>query len=105
MEKRIFLCQKSAVPANGVVQVCPEGRSDGIAVYDVEGKYYATEDMCTHGMVALSGGDLEGATIFCPLHGGAFDVRTGEALEKPCTIALKTFQIFEEGDALYSALD
>lgn len=64
MEKKVFLCRKADVPSESVIQVCPKEVEDGLAVYHVEGKFYATEDLCTHGMVALSGGDLQGTTIF-----------------------------------------
>ncbi|VVD80947.1 MULTISPECIES: non-heme iron oxygenase ferredoxin subunit [Pandoraea] len=105
MEKKVFLCRKADVPSESVIQVCPKEVEDGLAVYHVEGKFYATEDLCTHGMVALSGGDLQGTTIFCPLHGGAFDICSGDALEKPCTVPLKTYRVIEEGDALFGLID
>lgn len=56
-----------------------------IGVFLVEGRVYALNDICTHGNALLSEGDLEGHEIECPLHAGAFDVRTGEALCSPLT--------------------
>lgn len=105
MEKTIFLCRRDDVPNEGVIQVCPKEVQDGLAVYKVDGRFYVTEDMCTHGMVALSGGDLDGTTIYCPLHGGAFDICTGKALEKPCTTPLKTYRVIEDGDSIYGVLE
>jgi len=62
------------------------GRSVGgvaVALYRVEGTYYATLDQCTHGQAQLSDGYLEGFLIECPLHQGLFDVRTGEPKGPP----------------------
>jgi nitrite reductase/ring-hydroxylating ferredoxin subunit len=73
-----------------------------IAVYRIEGKYYATSDECTHGMASLSReGMLEGYTIECSWHGGKFDVRTGAVLGPPCTESLKVFPVIVEGDEVY----
>ncbi len=101
MEKKIFLCSKADIQPGGVIQVCPTEVADGLAVYNVEGRFYATEDLCTHGRVGLSGGELDGNTIYCPLHGGAFNVCTGEAVEKPCVTPLQTYQVVEEGDSIF----
>ncbi|MCE4061339.1 non-heme iron oxygenase ferredoxin subunit [Pandoraea sputorum] len=105
MEKKVFLCRKSDVPGESVIQVCPKEVDDGLAVYQVDGKFYVTEDLCTHGMVALSGGDLQGTTIYCPLHGGAFDICSGNAVEKPCTTPLKTYRVVVEGDEIFGLID
>ena len=61
--------------------------------------------MCTHAMVSLSQGEVEDGMIICPLHGGAFDIQTGEVKEFPCTIDLKTYQVVVESDAIYAITD
>jgi nitrite reductase/ring-hydroxylating ferredoxin subunit len=53
------------------------GRDD-IVVCRVAGSLYALTDNCSHADTPLSEGRLRGFTITCPLHGAAFDVRTGE---------------------------
>ena len=63
-----------------------------IAVFNVEGCIYATQDQCTHGLASLSDGFLIGEFIECPLHQGMFDVRTGEASSPPCVTSLKTYK-------------
>jgi naphthalene 1,2-dioxygenase system ferredoxin subunit len=62
-----------------------------LALYGVEGAYYATSILCTHGNASLAGGYLEDHSIECPLHQGKFDVRTGAATGPPCTVPLRTF--------------
>lgn len=64
-----------------------------VALYQSEGAYFATADMCTHGLASLADGYLEGFTIECPLHQGTFDIRTGEAVDAPCTVAVRTFPV------------
>lgn len=68
-----------------------------IAIYAVDGNYFATADTCTHGQARLSEGYLEGFLIECPLHQGLFDIRTGEAKGPPCTKPIRTIPVREEG--------
>ena len=51
-----------------------------ILIVNVEGRFYATDDTCTHEEASLSSGSLHGELVKCPLHGSRFNVRTGEAL-------------------------
>jgi len=64
-----------------------------IAVFLVEGKYYAIENSCTHAEASLVEGFLDGYEIECPLHGARFDIRTEEALAMPAFEAVKTYRI------------
>tara|TARA_B100000780_G_scaffold89771_1_gene61980 strand:+ start:14762 stop:15082 length:321 start_codon:yes stop_codon:yes gene_type:complete len=57
------------------------GRS--VALYFVEGNYYATNDICTHEFAHLSDGYIDGTTVECPLHQGVFCLKTGKALQAP----------------------
>jgi 3-phenylpropionate/trans-cinnamate dioxygenase ferredoxin component len=72
-----------------------------IALYCVEGEFFATEGMCTHGKALLSEGFLEDGCIECPLHQGRFDVRTGKAMCAPVTVDLRTYGVKREGDDIY----
>jgi 3-phenylpropionate/trans-cinnamate dioxygenase ferredoxin subunit len=54
-----------------------------IVVFNLEGEYYAIEDVCTHDGGQLTGGHVEGDQIVCPRHGARFCIRTGEALSAP----------------------
>jgi p-cumate 2,3-dioxygenase ferredoxin subunit len=65
-----------------------------VAVYNVDGDFYATDDLCTHGQSSLSDeGMLDGKVVECSWHFGAFDVTTGEALQMPCREPLKTWPV------------
>jgi nitrite reductase/ring-hydroxylating ferredoxin subunit len=63
-----------------------------VAVYNIDGTFYATEARCTHATADLAEGILEGDVIECTLHFGAFNVRTGKAVQAPCFVDLKTFR-------------
>lgn len=54
-----------------------------IALFNLDGQYYAIEDMCTHDAGQLTGGVVEDGNIICPRHGAKFCIRTGEALTAP----------------------
>jgi ethylbenzene dioxygenase ferredoxin subunit len=66
-----------------------------LAVYCIDGAYYVTDDTCTHGMASLSEGYQEGEEIECPFHGGAFNIKSGEPTEFPCSEPIKTYPVIE----------
>src|SRR5512142_580260 len=57
-----------------------------IAVSNVDGKFYAIGDVCTHDNGPLGDGELDGYQIICPRHGAHFDIRTGKALTLPAVV-------------------
>ena len=64
-----------------------------IAVFNLDGEYYAIEDVCSHDGGQLTGGSIEGAEIVCPRHGARFCIRTGTALTAPAYEAIATFPV------------
>lgn len=79
------------VPKGDVIGITVQGRE--IALYEVEGKLFATDNICTHGHARMSDGFLEGNEIECPLHQGKFDVCTGKALCAPLTEDIRTYPV------------
>lgn len=65
---------------------------------NVEGRFYAADDTCTHEDASLSAGVLEGNLVRCPLHGSRFNVCTGEVLEEPAEQNLRTYPVRLQGD-------
>ena len=72
-----------------------------IAIYRVDGKFYATDDICTHEFASLCEGFIDGDIVECPLHAGQFHIPTGKAISPPVTEDLTTFAVKVEGDDLY----
>ena len=54
-----------------------------IALFNIEGTFFALENACTHEEGPLAEGELEGHEVTCPWHGARFDVRTGQVLCAP----------------------
>lgn len=57
------------------------GRS--IAIFNLEGRYYAIENVCPHRAGPVGEGELEGEIVTCPWHGWQFDIRTGVSPHNP----------------------
>ncbi len=71
-----------------------------IAIYNVEGEIYATDNICTHAFALLTDGFLDGDVIECPLHGGCFKVKTGEGMGAPISEDIKTYPVRIVGDTI-----
>ena len=76
-----------------------------IALYLVEGSVHATDNICTHALAFLSDGYVEDYQVFCPLHGGSFDIRTGEAKSTPCMDPIGTYECRVENGDVYVKAD
>jgi naphthalene 1,2-dioxygenase ferredoxin component len=83
------------VPPGAVIRVAAGGKS--IALFNLDGSFYATEDICTHAHASLAEGFVADDTVECPLHGATFSIKTGEALSAPATEPLKTYPVRVEG--------
>jgi nitrite reductase/ring-hydroxylating ferredoxin subunit len=86
------LCAADALAPGAMRRFEPVG-ADPILLCNVDGAFHAVEDDCTHALATLSEGELDGAVIACPLHGGRFDVITGQALRLPCKQPLRTYPV------------
>lgn len=87
--------------------VCKKVVVDGqpVALYNVEGEFYATDDTCSHAEASLSEGELDGHEAICPLHGARFDVRTGRALSLPAVMPIDTYIVRVEGNDVLVSLE
>ena len=65
---------------------------------NVEGKYYAIGNVCTHLGGPLAQGKLEGYEVQCPWHGSRFDIRTGKVARPPAMRSEPTYKIKTEND-------
>lgn len=64
-----------------------------VAVFNLEGKYFAIEDVCTHDGAEIASGLVEDDQIICPRHGARFCIRTGEVLSPPAYEDLYRFPV------------
>ncbi len=71
-----------------------------IAVFNLDGEYYAIGDTCSHEEASLSEGDVFGDCVECPLHGAQFDITTGKNLTLPAVSPVPSYPVKVEGDAI-----
>lgn len=91
------------IPADEPLQVNLDGQL--IALYRVEGSYYATQDTCTHAKASLSEGFLNGDCIECPLHEALFHIPSGKLISGPACDSLKVFTTKIDTDILWLKLE
>lgn len=102
-ESIVSLGPTSEIPENSVKRF--EVGSRVLAVYNLEGTFYATDDECTHGAASLADGILDGDVIECTLHFGAFNIKTGEAVQPPCFTPLRTYKVEVQDGQLVVDMD
>lgn len=97
-EDWVSVAQRSALGEGEILGVEVAGKP--IALYNIEGAIYATDNLCTHAFAFLSDGWLDGDVIECPLHAGRFEVKTGKGLGPPIPCDIKTYPVRVTGDAI-----
>ena len=74
-----------------------------VVLINLDGDFYALSDICTHEEASLSDGEIVGDEIECPLHGGAFDIRTGQPVAFPVVVPAQTYRVRVVGDEVQVA--
>jgi len=69
-----------------------------IALFNVDGVFYAIGGTCTHRGGPLSEGSLDGTTVTCPWHGASFDVCTGKNLSPPAPQEVACYEVRMDGE-------
>jgi naphthalene 1,2-dioxygenase system ferredoxin subunit len=87
------------VPVEDVVGVDAAGKE--LALYNVDGQVYVTDNICTHGHARLCDGFLDGFEIECPLHQGKFDIRNGSPQCEPVTDPVRTYPVKIENGRVF----
>lgn len=64
-----------------------------IAIANVDGRFYAFDDTCTHEQCSLAEGILEGTIVTCPCHGAQFDVTNGKVMAPPAPTSVKSYPV------------
>ena len=90
MRRHIELCRAADVAVGTPLRVEAEGLV--LAVFNLDGEYFVTDDACTHGPGSLGEGYVDGDVVECNFHGGQFNIRTGEVVAPPCMEPVKTYR-------------
>ena len=99
MPRRILLCSTADVAVGGALKV--EAQDLTLAVFNVDGEFYVTDDTCTHGPGSLSEGYITDDVVECDFHNGAFNIKTGEVVAPPCIVPLKTYPAIVEDGSVF----
>ena len=75
-----------------------------IAIFRIQGQFYAMEDMCPHAGAPLNDGPVKDGTVTCLWHGWRFDIRNGTCLNVPRGPAVETYPITIQGQDVYVTL-
>ena len=92
----------------GKISEIPDGKAKAIdlgkfriAVFNVEGKFYAVKDACPHAEYPLSKSVIAGKEVTCASHGWRFNVKTGECLKGAPGIFIRIFEVVLDGDDIW----
>jgi uncharacterized protein YbjT (DUF2867 family)/nitrite reductase/ring-hydroxylating ferredoxin subunit len=80
------------VPAGSALRV------GDVAVFNIGGSFFATQEKCTHREGPMSEGKLDGTVVTCPLHGSQFNVSTGAVLRGPAKDPLRIYRVIVDGE-------
>ena len=94
----VTVAKVGEIPEGGVKIVRIDDQP--VAVFNIDGGYYAIDDLCTHDGGPLAEGTIHGDVIECPRHGARFNIKTGAVLSLPATAPVPTYTVKVEGDEI-----
>jgi nitrite reductase/ring-hydroxylating ferredoxin subunit len=89
------VCKTTDIPAGSGKTVDVNGKS--VALFNVDGTFYAIDDTCAHRGGPLGEGELDGKIAVCPWHGWRWDVTTGVNQLNPAVTVAK-YEVKVEGE-------
>jgi 3-phenylpropionate/trans-cinnamate dioxygenase ferredoxin subunit len=99
MAEYVRVAKTEEIPAGQGKAVTVDGHR--IAIFNVEGAFYAIDDTCTHEEASLAEGPVYGDIVACPKHGSRFHLLTGRVLSLPAVIPVSTYPVkVEDGQVL-----
>jgi nitrite reductase (NADH) small subunit len=90
--------KKDEVPAGTIRELQIDGKV--IALANVDGKFYAIDNVCLHRGGPLAEGQLRATSVTCPWHGWEYDVTTGETIMNRA-VSVQTYKVEVRGDDVY----
>jgi nitrite reductase/ring-hydroxylating ferredoxin subunit len=99
MSERIKIAQTDQVAPGKGKSVKAQGRE--VALFNVDGSFYAIDNSCPHSTGPLAEGRLYGNIVTCPWHGSQFDVTTGQCCAGPATKPVVTYPVYVEGHSIF----
>ena len=103
MSQRIDLCSTADIEPGTALKV--ETGDLVLAVFNVDGEFFVTDDLCTHGPGSLAEGYIEDDVVECNFHNGQFNIKTGEVVSPPCMVPVKTYKTVVENGRVFIEAD
>ena len=75
-----------------------------VAIFNVEGRFYAVDNVCSHRGGPLAEGSLRGKLVICPWHGAQFDITNGQVLSFPATEGIASYSTKVEEGGVWVAI-
>ena len=97
MDKYVSVGKTGDVTSGNAIVAEVNGQS--LAVFNVDGAYYAIDNTCVHRGGPLGEGELEGEIVTCPWHGWEYNVKTGACINNP-SACVKSYPVTVEGSEL-----
>ena len=101
--QRLDLCSTDDVTPGTAIKVEAGGLT--LAVFNVDGEFFVTDDLCTHGPGSLADGYIDGDVVECNFHNGQFNIKTGEVVLPPCMVPVKTYKTMVENGRVWIDTD
>jgi nitrite reductase (NADH) small subunit len=101
MSRRVRVAQVADVPLGEGCVVDAEGKT--LALFNVDGAFYALDNTCSHRGGPLGEGELEGTVVVCPWHAWRWDVKTGANVNNPA-VKMACFPVSLDGGSVYVEL-
>jgi 3-phenylpropionate/trans-cinnamate dioxygenase ferredoxin subunit len=99
MAERTYVAETTSIASGTAKQIKLGGKV--IALFNLDGQFYAIDDACTHRGGPLSEGTINGCDVICPWHSASFNIKTGETGGPPAMYNLATYPVSIEGAQVY----
>jgi len=80
--------------------ICANASGKELALFNINGEFFAIDNVCSHAGGSLCKGKLEGTAVVCPRHGAKFDVRNGAVISGPARVPQQSYTTRINGDTL-----
>ena len=101
---KVMLCRADELAEGEILRVEADGLPP-VALFNLDGAFFAIDDTCSHGQASLADGEIDGDLVECPFHGGCFEIKTGLPAGAPCTEPIARYDLVVEADVVYALVE
>lgn len=101
---KVLLCRVDELAEGEILRVETD-KLPPIALFNLDGAFFAIDDTCSHGQASLADGEIDGDLVECPFHGGCFQIKTGLPAGAPCTKPIVRYDVVVEADMVYALIE